>query len=225
MLSQPSLTSTPISLGGAFADAVASGLNSTCVLDTGGRVLCFGDGAAGELGLPGAAPTAVPTELLVGQVALTYGEPAQGYASIQSDGSIEYWGTQIACFEDGGTACNPVGSPTVNAPPVDAFLPLGDTAAMVATSQTHLCALGYSGAVYCLGKNISGELGDGTTNNSAAFVQALVPEAAVDLSVGFTHSCARGKSGTIYCWGSNSDGQLGVDPVMVPASAMPVAAR
>lgn len=71
------------------------------------------------------------------------------------------------------------------------------------------CALTPDGAVYCWGLNGSGQLGDGTRNQSDRPVRvAGIDGGATDIAVGTFHACAivRGRA---ECWGDNSSGQLG----------------
>jgi alpha-tubulin suppressor-like RCC1 family protein len=71
----------------------------------------------------------------------------------------------------------------------------------------HTCAVA-DGGVYCWGLNANGELGNGTTTQSPAPVQAGTITGATAVSTGYMHSCAL-TGGKVYCWGDNSRGQLG----------------
>jgi alpha-tubulin suppressor-like RCC1 family protein len=97
------------------------------------------------------------------------------------------------------------------------------TASIVAVGANHACALlptGYSaspgpfqyvpdGGVECWGDNSHGQLGDGTTSDSAVPVAVAGITDAVTISAGGDHTCAQLLSGEIDCWGDNSHGQLG----------------
>ena len=72
------------------------------------------------------------------------------------------------------------------------------------------CGLSASGAVFCWGGNGSGQLGDGSFNNSVLPVRVQGSQrAVVALSVGDSHACVLDDAGIVACWGSNSHGQLG----------------
>lgn len=80
----------------------------------------------------------------------------------------------------------------------------------LAGGRQHMCALTGTGAVYCWGLNGSGELGNGTTTDSAApVVVAGLPGPAIAVSAGTSHSCAVLATGDVWCWGGNRSGVLG----------------
>ncbi|PKN45490.1 MAG: hypothetical protein CVU59_08895, partial [Deltaproteobacteria bacterium HGW-Deltaproteobacteria-17] len=74
----------------------------------------------------------------------------------------------------------------------------------------HSCAVLADGTMWCWGRNHWGQLGNGTTTDSALPVQ--VPSlsgitTAVSMESYFT--CAVQTGGTLWCWGYNADGVLG----------------
>jgi alpha-tubulin suppressor-like RCC1 family protein len=88
----------------------------------------------------------------------------------------------------------------------------------VETGGLHACALRSNGEVWCWGSNRSGELGNGTFDNSNVPVQVSgLPAGVSALSLGTGFSCALAESG-VWCWGSNQDGRLGSEtPYASPA--------
>ena len=84
----------------------------------------------------------------------------------------------------------------------------GETYTQAASSWKHTCAIYGSGGLHCWGDNSSGQLGDGTTTNSA--IPVVVPGliGVTSVSAGRTHTCALAQ-GVVKCWGDGADGKLG----------------
>src|SRR5439155_26386902 len=71
------------------------------------------------------------------------------------------------------------------------------------------CGLTTSGAAYCWGFNKWGQLGNGTTTNSATPVPVSGGLTFEAISAGGQQSCGLTTGGVAYCWGWNARGQLG----------------
>ncbi len=109
---------------------------------------------------------------------------------------------------------------------VVALGPGGD--APIAVGAGHTCALWAFEQVWCWGQNGAGQLGNGTTQDSAEPVPVSVPKkgftAAVD--AGRAHTCTLGISSggsTVFCWGDNDEGQLGDETFTTRLKPVPVA--
>ncbi len=100
-----------------------------------------------------------------------------------------------------GFACNPgwlrVGTACERAVAISAGW--GHTCAITATTRT----------VKCWGANDHGQLGDGTTQDSAVPVDVALPAAAIGVAAGYVHTCAALAGGDVWCWGDNTTGSLG----------------
>src|SRR5439155_1645373 len=95
----------------------------------------------------------------------------------------------------------------------------------VATRGYHSCALlGADGTVWCWGRNVDGQLGNGTRapvgTPTAERVAGLPGASAV--SGGFHHTCALLSDDTVQCWGENVDGQLGDGTTTSSSTPVPV---
>src|SRR5208283_4523204 len=96
----------------------------------------------------------------------------------------------------------------------------------------HTCAVLSGGTVECWGDNSDGELGNGTTTNSAIPVAVSgLSGGATAVAAGFEFTCALLSGGNVECWGNNLLGQLGnaatsapqvTTPVMVTGYLLPV---
>src|SRR5437870_1241152 len=90
------------------------------------------------------------------------------------------------------------------------------TPTAVAAGGYHSCALLGDGTVRCWGRNVDGQLGDGTVANpatgppgSSTPVQVSGITGAAAVIAGGYHTCALLADGTAWCWGRSDDGQLG----------------
>jgi len=83
------------------------------------------------------------------------------------------------------------------------------TAIEAAGGGEHSCALLSSEKIDCWGYNKYGELGNGTTKNSATPVEVSGISNAIQVSAGYAHTCALLSTGKIDCWGENAYEQLG----------------
>jgi alpha-tubulin suppressor-like RCC1 family protein len=111
----------------------------------------------------------------------------------------------------------------------DATGPIHDATA-IAAGRSHSCALRAGGHVWCWGGDGSGELGDGTFNNSGSPVEVVDDTGQpladiVEIGVDYQFSCARGGDGTVACWGRNDHGQLGDNTFVTNAHAVAVLAN
>lgn len=101
----------------------------------------------------------------------------------------------------GGEAAEPgAGEPAEPAPP--------PVTAQVCNGNNHTCVMRATGEVFCAGRNLDGELGDGTAQTRWTWVPVQGVSGATHLACGDDHTCAITGSG-VFCWGQNDAGQLG----------------
>lgn len=92
----------------------------------------------------------------------------------------------------------------------------------IAPGQDHACALIVDGTVRCWGRNTFGQLGNGTTTDSATPVTVTGLGGIISLASGYHHTCAVTSNGLGRCWGRNTDGQLGNGTTTQSSSPVPV---
>ncbi|MBJ6723793.1 RCC1 domain-containing protein [Geomesophilobacter sediminis] len=79
----------------------------------------------------------------------------------------------------------------------------------IAAAGAHSVALKGDGTVWAWGNNAAGQLGNGTTSDSAYPVQVTGLVHVKAIAAGKSHVVALKENGTIWAWGNNRIGQLG----------------
>lgn len=79
----------------------------------------------------------------------------------------------------------------------------------VTTGGQHTCAIAESGAAYCWGRGVDGELGHGAKENRTEPVRVAGGLRFKDISAGEAHTCGLTVEGRAYCWGWSAFYQLG----------------
>ena len=109
----------------------------------------------------------------------------------------------------GGTLSNTVIN-TGGANPVVVLAPAAITVTKIASGVVHQVAIYPDGTVWAWGNNNSGQLGNGTTNQSSIPVQVSgLSGTFTAVAVGQYHSLALKSDGTVWAWGYNADGEVG----------------
>jgi len=134
-------------------------------------------------------------------------EPTMGLGAFHScaisrSGVLKCWG-----YDFNGELGNGPGNSNKNTPDnvVGSSKYIG-----VAGGETFTCAVTSGGGVQCWGRNVFGQLGDGSRIDRDSPVQVVgLTSGATAVVAGHRHGCALLAGGTVKCWGDNADGQLG----------------
>ena len=202
-VARPFPASPPAGLTSGAA-AVSAGLNHTCAVTTTGAVKCWGQNFFGELG-DGNAPD--PSNAPVDVSGLTSGVAAvsaggRHSCALTTAGGVQCWGLNVSGQLGDGSAND-------SATPVDVSS-LTSGVAAVSAGDDHTCALTTGGGVQCWGRNISGQLGNGSANDSDTPIDVSgLSSGVAAVSAGLSHTCAVTTTGDVKCWGRNASGQLG----------------
>ena len=210
------------SLGACIEPMITAGRMSACRLLGTGAVECWGRGDAGQIGNGAALHQTRPT-LVIGVTAHVISVGSQFACAIDRIGRVTCWGRnqndELGSTTGGNRASAEFLVPGGGAIALPGFRQLD-------TGESHGCALGDGGTVWCWGRGDSGQtaLVSKPGRGSGATLVPLSGPAST-ISVGTTHSCAV-VSGEVFCWGRGNAGQLGDGGYEDPeAAAVPVPVR
>jgi len=208
-------SSTPVATQGINnAVAISVGKFFSCAVLTDTTVQCWGSNSGrGSLGDGTTNDSAVPVTVVVSNNspltnAVSVSAGRSHACAVLKDKSVWCWGKG-----DKGQLGN--GDTTVDPSAVAIQSKFTDAKTMGAGVDI-TCVLTSAGGISCVGDNESGELGNGTSTDSAT---AVTPQglntSITSLDVGAYHNCAvgtdsAGNTGSMQCWGWNQYGQLGI---------------
>ena len=195
-----------VSLGLTTWTGFDAGSWHTCARRRSGRLYCWGLDDNGQLG--NGAPNAsrsVPVE--VGGGATTWTTVATGYAHTcagRANGRLYCWGS-----DSDGQLGN--GAPNAGRPAPVLVAGGATNWATVSAGGLHTCARKTIGRLYCWGRDLNGQLGNGAPNAGRPAPVDVNGGATgwTQVTAGYSHSCARRATGRLYCWGNNFSLQLG----------------
>lgn len=198
----------PVQLGGRVVEEISAGLDTTCVRDSDGAVLCWGATPGSGSTDPSTVPVA-PTGL--GRVVNIAGG-GFNFCGVREGGEVRCWG-----WNPGPGLLGTGSSQTAVVQPEHIAGVAGVTYVAIDSylwrfkprSALHACALREEGEVLCWGANQSGELGDGT-NEARVNPVRIETEGVRQIAAGAIHTCALIAGDGIACWGENGDGRLGL---------------
>ncbi|HTR53198.1 MAG TPA: hypothetical protein VMJ10_21030 [Kofleriaceae bacterium] len=195
----------PIHIGNASWIAVAAGDQFTCGIQSDGSLWCWGGNGYGELGDNTTNDHHAPAK--VGSatwIAVTAGD---SYAcGLQTGGAALCWGFNTYGELGDNTTTDrhvPTAVITPSSEPMSSYW----TSIAASDTDDHTCATRSDGTAWCWGVNSSGELGDGTNNDSNFPAKVGVP--LQQIAVGDDHTCGVDAANTLWCWGDSTYGQLG----------------
>ena len=202
---------TPVDVSGLTSGvaSIAAGGVHTCAVTTAGPggAKCWGLNITGQLGNGSTTSSTTPVDVS----GLT-----SGVASIAAGGFL-FWGHSCAATTGGGAKCwgsNDSGelgdgTTTGRLTPVDVS-GLTSGIASITVGTQHSCALTTGGGAKCWGKNVSGQLGEGSTTDRTTPVNVSgLTSGVASVEAGTVHTCAVTTGGGAKCWGANNNGKLG----------------
>ncbi len=181
---------------------LSSGGGGTCVVRASGSVLCWGDGARGELGDATITPIShspVRTHDLLDVV------------QVEAEDSGDFYHRTCARRHDGEVLCWGRGEWTGDGAAELQLTPirLHSNAVDLAVGGGHVCVVNSANRLRCWGQNFRGQLGDGTTTDRFSFELVAGMSDVIAVDAGWGHTCATLASGQTYCFGNTGNGQSG----------------
>ena len=200
------LASSPVSIANRQFTALATGIvpsskgSSVGGIDTLGAAWMWGDNSLGQLGLGTTNSQSSPMAVAGNRQ----------FAALNRNGRAIDLNNQPWSWGDNTYGQLGLGTTNQQSSPVS-VVGLPATITKIVSGGVHTLFLTQSGAVYSVGQNTSGQLGDGTSISRSlpVAVSALSNLKIVDIAVGSGHSVALDQFGKVWTWGQNTNGQLG----------------
>jgi alpha-tubulin suppressor-like RCC1 family protein len=186
----------PVDVAGMNRDvlAVSAGGEHTCGITKAGAAKCWGRNSFGTLGNGTTIDSAVPADVTgLGSDVVAISAFGEHTCAIANGGVVKCWGFNRYGLGDGTSIESNV--------PVD-VTGLDNDVKAISVGVGHACAIIKTGTVRCWGVNGAGQLGNGTTIDSAVPVDVTgLGRGVVAISAGAGLSCAMTGTGTVKCWG------------------------
>jgi alpha-tubulin suppressor-like RCC1 family protein/uncharacterized protein YjdB len=194
---------------------LAAGQEHGCALNGAGQAFCWGANWGGQLGDGSTADPALSPRPVAGSQLFTgIAAGAAHSCGLAADGSVFCWGNNSYGQLGTGTTATSLVPARVTAPAGVVFI-------AIAAGDYHSCGVAASGAAYCWGSQLAGELGVGSTvpetcTSAAGSLPCSTRPVEVAGGIRFTRitagnlfTCAVAENAMAYCWGLNSTGNLG----------------
>ena len=214
--------------------AAAGGFNHSTVLLTDGTVRSWGENPYGQLGDGSTNISWTPVQVIdpsdpTGTLTGVQGIAAGWYhsAALMTDGTVRSWGRGWFGAMGDGASTDRL-TPVQVQDPAD---PSGFLTGVIAIDAGgyRTVALKPDGTLWTWGRNLSGELGDGTKTNRLTVIQVTDPTdpsgfltGVAAVSAGDFYTVALLDDGTLKAWGQNFYGQLGDGSVVESLVPIPV---
>ena len=214
--SSASVSSPTVIAGLPTIRAIAAGVNHVLALDAGGKVWAWGQNTFGQVGTGSVSTMVLTPTQVVGLPPVKAVAAGSGHSLIADEqfGNVWAWGQNTFGQAGTGNTSSPVLSPT----PVNGVFAVATLVS--GHNSSHVIMSG--GLALAWGHNVSGQLGNGTTANSATPVNVVGLADAHSLAVGAQHALALRPGCPVWAWGHNAQGQMGTGSTSNPGPTAPV---
>ena len=230
-------TAGTVDVGGPVKQITAGG-DHTCALRADGKVYCWGDGTAGDLGYgntndigddKGETPASVGAVPL-GSSALAITAGDEHTCALSTVGAVRCWGYG-ADGRLGYANTRNVADTKATVPSAMPAVPVGGEVRTLSAGPMDTCAILANGDSRCWGDNGYNQLGYGNTNrlgdnetpDKADPISLGDNRRALGFAQGQLYTCATMDNGAVRCWGGNPSGVLGYGNTK-PYTARPTSA-
>jgi alpha-tubulin suppressor-like RCC1 family protein len=197
---------TPVTVSGLSGiTAIAAGFDHTVSLKNDGTVWAWGNNNKGQLGQDvTVTPFSKSPVQVSGLGSVT--AIAAGFdhtVALKNDGTVWAWGSNNSGQLGNNTTTDSITPVQVSG--------LGSVIA-IAAGNGHTVALRndvLALTVLVWGNNANGQIGNGTTTNSAVPVKIGGLSNVTAIAAGYDHTVVLASDGTVWTWGNNNQGQLG----------------
>lgn len=185
---------------------VSCGQGHTCAIRSDGALWCWGRNTRGELGLGADSAQQLREPVRVGsEVDWEEVSAGQNHTCGVRSSALYCWGdnshSQLGILDEGVAVEGLVSEPQL--------VPGVETVMTVSVDTFHSCVIERDGRLLCIGRNIEGQLGDGTIDTSSVPTDARPEGEWEQISAGRFHTCGV-RGGAVLCTGENVPGRLGV---------------
>ena len=225
--SSPTATSTTNGVVLTPVPQISAGMHSTCLLDSRGKLRCYGANTEGQLGYgnttnystgtTGSAPTLPIVDVSSINTVVDVQLGRDHTCALLDNGTVKCWGNgyygKLGTENEDNLGDNPG---EMGAALNTIALPSGRTAQSIATGAVNTCALLDNGTLTCWGRAIaisqwidhgrfSNTMGDNLPQLSISSTQSITT-----YDVGDNFACVVLGNATLKCFGWNQSGALGV---------------
>jgi alpha-tubulin suppressor-like RCC1 family protein len=199
---QGACSASPVAVAALSGVTAVSGGWDHGLAVEGGKAMAWGKNGDGQLGDGTSTLSDLPVEVTGLSGVVTVAAGMKFSLALLSDGKVMAWGNNgQGQLGDGTTTSSDV--------PVE-VVGFTEKVTAIAAGNQHGLALLEGGKVMAWGKNLGGQLGNGTETNSDVPVEVTgLTEKATAVAGGEEHSLALLEGGRVMAWGTNGQGQLG----------------